>query len=222
MGEAIISRRGGGKLFAVIDVSYPAGAVCTCSNGTRTLRARGTGGHFLFNIPTAGDWTVTAVLDGKSKSETVTVSEAAAYSITITYELILFDNGEYAAETGGWNKTGNKLKLSASTTSMNGATDHAYTLNPVDMTDYNTLHFILDSTGSDRNQGRIVGVGTNQTNKDYSAEYSIGNSTPSGEKTLDISQINGAQYVKMWLQAWPSQNGESAGTNMTISKVWLS
>ena len=31
---------GGGKLFAVIAVTYPAGSICTCISGSRTLRAR--------------------------------------------------------------------------------------------------------------------------------------------------------------------------------------
>ena len=32
MGEAFITRRGGGTPYAVIGVTYPSGSVCTCSN----------------------------------------------------------------------------------------------------------------------------------------------------------------------------------------------
>ena len=44
MGEAFITRRGGGTPYAVIGVTYPSGSVCTCTNGTLTLTAKGTGG----------------------------------------------------------------------------------------------------------------------------------------------------------------------------------
>ena len=64
MGEAFITRRGGGIPYAVIGVTYPSGSVCTCTNGTRTMTAKDTTGKALFVIPTAGTWTVKAVSGG--------------------------------------------------------------------------------------------------------------------------------------------------------------
>ena len=60
MGEAFIVRRGRGVPYAIIGVTYPAGSVCTCADGTRTLTARDTSGKAVFVIPSAGTWTVTA------------------------------------------------------------------------------------------------------------------------------------------------------------------
>ena len=57
---------GGGSAFAVIDISYPEGAACTCSNGVRTMQAKDTSGHWMFQIPRAGEWTVTAENESSS------------------------------------------------------------------------------------------------------------------------------------------------------------
>ena len=43
---------GGGDTYAVIGVTYPAGSVCTASNGTTTLTAANTSGQAAFSIPT--------------------------------------------------------------------------------------------------------------------------------------------------------------------------
>ena len=42
---------GGAKAFAVIGVTYPAGSVCTCSDGIKTLKLKDTGGQDFFLIP---------------------------------------------------------------------------------------------------------------------------------------------------------------------------
>lgn len=212
---------GGGSVYAVIDVTYPEGAICTCTNGTRTLKAKDTSGHWLFAIPKAGEWIVKATNGAKEKSVTVTVTEEKAYTAKLTFELVLFDNGEYAEETGGWNKSGKKLSLSASTTSMDGDEDNAYTNNPIDLTGYNTLRFILDSTSSSRDQGRLIGVGSSQEGSNFKTYINITNSSGTGEKEVDISQLNGKYYVKAHCSAWPDENGVWATTTLTISKVWL-
>lgn len=212
---------GSGSVYAVIDVTYPAGAVCTCTNDVRTMKAKDSSGHWMFTIAKAGEWTVTAEQNGKSKSAVINVTESKAYSVALTFELVLFNNGEYAEETGGWNKTGKKLSLSASTNSMNGDEDNAYTNNKIDLTEYKTLFFILDSTASSRDQSRIVGVSSSQTGSNFKAKISISNSSEAGEKSVDVSELNGEYYVKMWCQAWPAENGPLATTTLNISKVWL-
>ena len=56
MGEAFITRRGGSsaKVYAVIGVTYPSGATCTCTNGSKTLTAKDTSGKAIFVIPSGG------------------------------------------------------------------------------------------------------------------------------------------------------------------------
>ena len=94
MGEAFITRRGGGTPYAVIGVTYPSGSVCTCTNGTLTLTAKDTTGKALFVIPSAGTWTVKAVSGSKSTSKTVSITaEGQVATVTLSYELVLFNNG---------------------------------------------------------------------------------------------------------------------------------
>lgn len=105
MGEAFITRRGGGTPYAVIGVTYPSGSVCTCTNGTLTLTAKDTTGRALFVIPYAGTWTVKAVNGNKSKSKAVSITaEGQAETVTLMFETILWEAGsdQNTSLTGGF------------------------------------------------------------------------------------------------------------------------
>lgn len=92
----------GGKPYAIIGVTYPAGSVCTCANGTRTLTAKDTSGKALFVIPSAGTWTVKAVSGDSSASEAVEITaEGQVETVVLAYALILFDGTDNTAVTGG-------------------------------------------------------------------------------------------------------------------------
>ena len=102
MGEAFITRRGGGIPYAVIGVTYPSGSVCTCTNGTRTMTAKDTTGKALFVIPTAGTWTVKAVSGSKSASKAVKITaDGQSATVVLAYDLILFDGTDNTDVTGG-------------------------------------------------------------------------------------------------------------------------
>jgi len=62
------------KAFAAIAAAYPAGSACTCTNGTKTLKAKDTSGQVLFLIPSAGRWTVSYRADGKSDSRELEIT----------------------------------------------------------------------------------------------------------------------------------------------------
>lgn len=108
MADAFIVRRGGGggagKLFAVIQATYPVGSICTCTNGTKTLKAKDTSGKWLFAIPEAGTWTVTATDGTNTKYEGVEITaEGQSESVTLSYAVILYQTGtDYLAASGGW------------------------------------------------------------------------------------------------------------------------
>ena len=105
MGEAFITRRGGGIPYAVIGVTYPSGSVCTCTNGTRTMTAKGTSGKAIFVIPSAGTWTVKAVSGSKSKSKAVSITtEGQVEIVTLVFETILWEAGadQNTSITGGF------------------------------------------------------------------------------------------------------------------------
>ena len=124
MGEAFITRRGGGTPYAVIGVTYPSGSVCTCTNGTLTLTAKGTGGKAIFVIPSAGTWTVTAVSGSKSTSKTVSITaEGQVETVTLIFETILWEAGsdQNTSLTGGFaaNNT-TYVKIGNSTVTITG------------------------------------------------------------------------------------------------------
>ena len=216
---------------ATINVTYPANSTCVVTNsGGQTVasdtNATSSEKTWTATVNATGTYTITATstIDGsKTKSATVSITaDGQSESVTLTYELVLFDNGAYADETGGWSSiTNNKLNVSTSSTSMSGNPKHVYTKNPVDLSDYTTLHFILDSTSSSRDQWRKAGVSDTNTGS-FNANVEINNSSAIGEHTLDISTINKSQYIHLACDAWPSQNGAYASTSMVISKVWLS
>lgn len=130
MGEAFITRRGGSgnKVFAVIGVTYPAGSICTCSNGSKTLTTKDTSGKAIFVIPSAGTWTVKAVSGSKSKSKAVSITaEGQVETVVLTFETILWEAGadQNTSITGGFaaNDT-NYVKKGNSTVTITGNRDY--------------------------------------------------------------------------------------------------
>ena len=92
-----------GKLYAVIAVTYPEGSVCTCSNGTKTMKAKDTSGKALFNV-TVGEWTVSCTDGSRTVSKEVTIAVAGQFeSLVLSYALYLYNYGDKCeAVTGGW------------------------------------------------------------------------------------------------------------------------
>lgn len=58
MSDAFIVRRGAGtgKAYAILQVKYPAGITCTCTNGYKTLKTKDTSGNAIFYIPRPPKW----------------------------------------------------------------------------------------------------------------------------------------------------------------------
>lgn len=167
MGEAFITRRGGSgnKVFAVIGATYPAGSICTCSNGSKTLTTKDTSGKALFVIPSAGTWTVTAVSGSKSTSKTVSITaEGQVETVTLMFELILFDGGDNTGVTGGWKGTGvtptvsNVLSFSITNTDATfPKAASVYTGNKFDLSKYNKLTVVKSEAN-----GWYIGVTENK------------------------------------------------------------
>ena len=89
---------GGTKLFAAIGVTYPAGATLTCTNGTKTLKANNTSGQWVFAVPEAGTWTVTATQGSSTKSQSVSITSVGQFEqVALSFELVLFADGALAS-----------------------------------------------------------------------------------------------------------------------------
>lgn len=112
----------GAGLRAVIAVAYPEGSICTCTNGTKTLKARDTSGKALFNV-TVGEWTVKAedTAAGKSKSANVSITEEGhCESVTLKYSLDIIINGKFNYDVIGSWVAGSDSSGAGSLTEQNG------------------------------------------------------------------------------------------------------
>lgn len=212
---------------ASINITYPATSTCvvTNSSGQTVASDTNTGSStktWTATVNATGTYTVTATAtdgSGKTKSTTVSITaDGQTKNVTLSYELVLFDAGSYASETGGWSKSGSTLSLSATTTSMDGATDTVYTKNKISVSGYSTLHFQITSTIQTENGYRRVGLSSATSGSNFSYYKDVNGS---GEVTIPVSSATLSLYVRMMLEAYPSQNGISATTSMVVSKVWL-
>ena len=143
---------GGTKLFAAIGVTYPAGSTVTCTNGTKTLEAKTTSGQWVFAVPEAGTWTVTATQGTNSKSQSVEItSEGQFENVALSYQLHLFKAGEGLASGYSIAKSGsltvskgtNAITLKRSDLTTNG---QAYFSPAIDCSQFTKLTVVATQT----------------------------------------------------------------------------
>lgn len=200
-------------VYAVIDVTYPSGSVCTCSNGSVTLTAKDTTGKAIFVIPSAGTWTVTAVSGSKSTSKAVSITaEGQIETVELTYGLYIFKNG--SGLTSGYSIKSNSMisapTVSGDTISWSGNSSSggvAFYIDPaVALSGYTKLCFDFEcSYNYGGNYGMGFGVGT-----DAAASTTINNTnwtakvTSTAQGTIarntvqcDISALTDSEYIKI-------------------------
>lgn len=222
------------KPYAVISVTYPSGSTCTCTNGNKTLTAKGTGGKALFVIPSAGTWTVKAVKGSKSTSKTVSITaEGQAETVTLTFETILFDGGDNTGVTGGWEGKGVTPTVSdvLSFSFVNYDTTFAkaasvYAVNKFDLSQYNKLTVVKSEAN-----GWYIGVTENLFSWGVNPP-SIGDigfaayaslNTSDARIELDISGINTECYVATYQRAASSNPETTPKTfSATLTNITLS
>lgn len=236
MGSCFITRRGGGtsKAYAVIGVTYPAGSTCTCTDGTKTLTLKDTSGQGLFIIPYAAIWTVTATNGTNTKSQSVEITtEGQIISVTLSYELVLFDNGDNTIVTGGWEGKGVTPTVSdvLSFSFVNYDTTFAkaasvYAVNKFDLSQYNKLTVVKSEAN-----GWYIGVtenlfswGVNPPSiGDIGFAAYAGLNTSDARIELDISEINTECYVATYQRAGSSNPETTPKTfSATLTNITLS
>lgn len=226
---------------ATINITYPAGSTCTCSDGTTTLSAPDTSGTWACIVPNAGTWTAAATDGVENTSETVSITtDGQIVAIELSYLLWLYKSGNtYNAVTGGWSvskhtSTGGSfdgvLTLNAdsmllSTEVWGGSVGYAnaFTNNSIDLTGVNTLKFkitgIGDTAYSDKegytHKFRFSLVVANERptkqNPTFAADMKI---LATGEYSVDVSAVT-AGYVGIWITT-----GGYIKTTLTISEIW--
>lgn len=181
---------------ATINVTYPAGSTCTCSDGTTTLTAPNTSGSWTCIVYNAGTWTATATDGDKSKSADVVITtDGQTESVTLQYITYLFKDGEtYDSLTGGWQGTVNAEKQALQLIVQAEKTQNVYTKSKVDMTDYSTISVKTDANVPNVSLFLIVEDSIVASKPVAKAELN----TASDEVSLDISNITGSHFIRLY------------------------
>lgn len=181
---------------ATINVTYPAGSTCTCSDGTTTLTAPNTSGSWTCIVYNAGTWTATATDGDKSKSADVVITtDGQTESVTLLYITYLFKDGEtYDSLTGGWQGTVNAEKQALQLYASAGKTANAWTKSKVDMTDYSTISAKTDA--NIRNVSLVLIIEDSIIASKPVAKAEL--NTASDEVSLDISNITGSHFIRLY------------------------
>lgn len=210
-------------VYAVISVTYPSGSTCTCTNGSKTLRAKDTSGKALFVIPSAGTWTVKAVKGSQSASKAVSITaEGQVATVTLMYVFYMFKENEgigSGLSLKGVNYftsgaiTNSDLPYSPSTgfsvtkeciSANQKNTGNSYWISEkIDVSNYKTLK--LDLVCSDRYDDTYsisFGVGpdvppSQSSIGTYTASKTGIYNTKRGVQSVDISNVNGEVYLKI-------------------------
>lgn len=226
---------------ATINITYPAGSTCTCSDGTTTISAPDTSGTWTCIVPNAGTWTVAATDGVENTSESVSITtDGQIVAIELSYLLWLYKSGNtYNAVTGGWSvsehpSTGgsfdgvltlNDNSMLLSTEAWGGSVGYAnaFTNNSIDLTKINTLKFKITGIGntaySDRDGNThhfrfSLAVANERPAKQsptFAADMKI---LATGEYSVDVSALT-AGYVGIWITT-----GGYIKTTLTISEIW--
>ena len=199
---------------ATISITYPAQSTCVVKNSSGVQVANDTNAGTNEKTWTAivgatGTYTIIAtVMDssGKTKSTTVSITtDGQSESVTLTYELILFDGGDNTGVTGGWkgkNVTPTVSDvLSFSITNTDATFPKAasvYSENKFDLSKYNKLTVIKSEAN-----GWYIGVTENKFSwstyppgvADIGFIAYTGLNTSDDRIELDISGINTECYV---------------------------
>ena len=181
---------------ATINVTYPAGSTCTCSDGTTTLTAPNTSGSWTCIVYNAGTWTATATDGDKSKSADVVITtDGQTESVTLLYITYLFKDGEtYDSLTGGWQGTVNAEKQALQLIVQAGKTQNVHTKSKVDMTDYSTISVKTDANVHNVSLYLIIEDSIVASKPVAKAELN----TASDEVSLDISNITGSHFIRLY------------------------
>ena len=181
---------------ATINITYPAGSTCTCSDGTTTLSAPDTSGTWACIVPNAGTWTVTSTSGKETDSKTVTITtDGQSISVELSYALFLFKpNAPSDIIAGEWEMPGNSTVTAEaelvvkSVNNYNGNRDiSARTKGQIDLTEYSTLQATCKASGGSHTKLEVY------SGSSVVASTAIG--TDLTTVTVDISALSGLHSI---------------------------
>ena len=177
---------------ATINITYPAGSTCTCSDGTTTLTAPDTSGTWVCTVPNAGTWTVTSTSETETDSKAVTITtDGQSTSVELSYALFLFKpNAPSSIISGEWEMPANSTVTAEaeltvkSVNNFNGDRNwSARTKGQIDLTEYSTLQATCKASGGSDTKLEVY--------SGSSAVASAAIGTDLTTVTVDISALSG-------------------------------
>lgn len=181
---------------ATINITYPAGSTCTCSDGTTTLSAPDTSGTWACIVPNAGTWTVTSTSGTETDSKAVTITtDGQSTSVELSYALFLFKpNAPSDIIAGEWEMTVNSTVTAEAELTVKSVNNYnsvglisARTKGQIDLTEYSTLQATCKASG-----------GSNTKLEVYSGSSAVASAAIGADLTtvtVDISALSGLHSI---------------------------
>lgn len=203
---------------ATINITYPAGSTCTCTDGTTTLTAPDTSGTWACIVPNAGTWTATSTSGTETDSKAIAITtDGQNTSVELSYATYLYNLGDVCDTlTGGWQAIGkynapidnggymgspSAVNGTASLDiSLGGSCGLVVTKNKIDLTGYQTLTFRGDVTTLGECSLAIWSSTTGDYMPSSVASAAISTTGVSVECSLDLSAITGSYYIGLALK----------------------
>ena len=181
---------------ATINITYPAGSTCTCTDGVTTLTAPDTSGTWACIVPNAGTWTVTSTSGAETDSKAVTITtDGQSTSVELSYALFLFKpNAPSDIIAGEWEMPVNSTVTAEaeltvkSVNNYNGdRTISARTKGQIDLTEYSTIQATCKASGGHNTKLEVY------SGSSTVASTAIG--TDLTTVTVDISALSGLHSI---------------------------
>lgn len=181
---------------ATIDITYPAGSTCTCSDGTTTLSAPDTSGTWACIVPNAGTWTVTSTSGTETDSKAVTITtDGQSTSVELSYALFLFKpNAPSDIIAGEWEMPGTGTVTAEAELAVESVNHYngdrfisVRTKGQIDLTEYSTLQATCKASGGSNTKLEVY------SGSSVVASTAIG--TDLTTVTVDISALSGLHSI---------------------------
>lgn len=202
---------------ATINITYPAGSTCTCSDGTTTLSAPDTSGTWACIVPNAGTWTVTSTSGAETDSKAVTITtDGQSISVELSYALFLFKpNAPSDIIAGEWEMPANSTVTAEAELTVKSVNNYngnrsisARTKGRIDLTEYSTLQATCKASGGSNTKLEVY------SGSSTVASAAIGTSLTT--VTVDISALSGLHSI-----GFAGMHSEYAAITYTATEIKL-
>ena len=230
MSDVIIHRIGrggsGGSVYAFVIANYPAGSTVSCTNSSGNKDLSTTQKLFYIKKDTTS-CTITATLSGKSATKTVSnITEGSSQTITLSYELVLFENGVLSSALGALNNRSLSTykiengKITCSRTGSNAGNSTGYgsfTL-PVDLTSRENLYIRVSS----ENYPTYTKFGIEAEANTNTFAASQSKTTKESETlTIPVASFSGSHNILIEITGLGDPSFGALTTTAYIEKMWL-